>query len=208
MIEHLGQPPWGAIALVSYVPDPLRSFLVELSRVLPGNDDPQPHITILPPRPLRQHVQIASLAIQATLDQFRGFTVELSKVRLFPETNFLYLDIGCGNKSIRGLHFALNSGDLAHAERFEFRPHLTLGGPFDQRDIEHARSKAEAVWVAREKLARNTPARVAIDDLVCLWLPPSSNWGAWQRLWSYRLGAGTRRPEQPVAAAAFTSQTY
>ena len=203
MIEHLGVPPWGAIALVSYVPDPLRSFLADVSRLLAGNDDPQPHITILPPRPLRQPVQAASATIRATLDRFDVFPVELSKVRRFSETNFLYLDIGRGNKTIREVHSALNSGDLHHTERFEFLPHLTLGGPFDAVEVAEAKSKAEGAWEARD-----IPALVPIDILVCLWLGPTSNWRDWRRLWSYRLGEASHPPRQEIAAAAFTSQTY
>lgn len=203
MIEHLGVPPWGAIALVTYVPDPLRSFLADLSRLLAGSDDPQPHITILPPRPLRQPVQAASAMIQAKLDRFDVFPVELSQVRHFSRTNFLYLDIGRGNNAIREVHSALNSGDLHHTERFEFRPHLTLGGPFNAGEVARAKSKAEAAWQARD-----IPPVVAIDSLVCLWLPPASDCGDWRRLWSYRLSEVSQPPQQGIAAAAFTTQTY
>lgn len=203
MIDHLGVPPWGAIALVSYVPDPLRSFLTDMSRLLPGNDDPQPHITILPPRPLREPVQTASISIRATLQRFAVFPVELSKVRHFPESNFLYLDIGYGNKSIRELHAALNSGELEHSERFEFLPHLTLGGPFEAAEVEKAKGKAEALWESRD-----IPAQISIDSLVCLWLPPSSDCRDWRRLWSCSLGNASEPPRQQIAETAFTTQTY
>lgn len=204
MIDHLGVPPWGAIALVSYVPDPLQSFLAAMRQLFPGNADPQPHITFLPPRPLRQPVQGAAASIHQTLDRFDRFDVELSNVCHFPETNFIYLDIRQGNKSIRQVHSALNSGELQYSERFEFRPHLTLGGPYQECELEEVKSKAEAAWRSRQ-----IEARVPIDSLVCLWLPPYSRWRDWRRLWSHHLGGGPpHQQHQQIAPPALTNQTF
>ena len=119
---------WGSFALVSYIPDPLGSFLHDLRRSFPGEHNPQPHITILPPRPLKLPVDAALQRAHNVLLQFAAFEVELSKVRFFPETNVLYLDIAKGNRVLHDLHEALNAGDLDHSEEFEFRPHLTLSG--------------------------------------------------------------------------------
>jgi 2'-5' RNA ligase len=148
-------------------------------------------------------VQTASASIQAILDRFHVFPAELSKVRHFPETNFLYLDIGDGNGPIRELHAALNSGELEHAERFEFRPHLTLGGPFEGAEVHTFKDKAETLWESRR-----IAARVSIDSLVCLWLPASSNCRDWRRVWSHQLGNANEPPREEIVASAFTSQTY
>ncbi|MBV8551376.1 MAG: 2'-5' RNA ligase family protein [Acidobacteriaceae bacterium] len=199
----MGVPPWGAVALVSYIPDPLRSFLTEMRELIPETNIPEPHITILPPRPLKQPVETASNAIKATLASFTAFTVELSKVRHFPETNFLYLDVAEGNSSIHDLHRALNIGKLAHAERFEFRPHLTLGGPINNGQIHHAERRAEAAWRSN----RSSP-HVSIEELVCLWLPPHSRcWSDWRRMWSFRLLSDATEPNNG-REAEITTQTY
>jgi 2'-5' RNA ligase len=203
MTDHLGVPPWGAIALVTYVPDPLRSFLGEMRQLFPGNDDPQPHITFLPPRPLRQPVQAASATIRQTLGQFDSFEVELSNVCHFPKTNFIYLDIRQGNKSIHQVHSALNSGELHDSELFEFRPHLTLGGPYEECELDEVKSKADAAWRARP-----VEGRVPIDSLVCLWMPPHSRWRDWRRLWSYNLGGPSQPQQHQIAATVLTSQTF
>ena len=203
MIDDLGVPPWGAIALVSYVPDPLRSVVAEIRQLLPGDDDPEPHITILPPRPLRQSVHAASTAIRATLERFEPFDVELSHVRRFPETNFIYLDIGNGNTVIRELHAALNDGGLHDAERFEFRPHLTLGGPFEIEDVADAQRTADLAW-----RGRRVTSWVPIENLVCLWMPPHSRWRDWRRVWSHQLAGAARNPPRQMVASALTTQTY
>lgn len=203
MTESVGTPPLGAIALVSYVPDPLRSFLSELRHRLPGVHVPQPHVTLLPPRPLRQPAEVASRAIQSILDRFSGFTVELSRVRRFPETNFLYLDITEGSGSIHELHQALNTGELAYLERFEFRPHLTLAGPFRDDEIDQMGERAEAAWQAS-----CCSRRIRIEELVCLWLPPHRNGRDWGRFRWYRLGNGDgQRQSIQGAPLAFTTQT-
>ena len=91
-----------------------------------GEENPQAHITVLPPRPLKAGVDLVSCEAQAILSGFSPFSVELSEVKVFPETNILYLDIASGNDALHHLHDALNIGLLAHEENFDFLPHLTL----------------------------------------------------------------------------------
>jgi 2'-5' RNA ligase len=203
MIDHLGIHPWGAVALVSYVPDPMRSFLAKMRQLFSGSDDPQPHITILPPRTLRQPIQHASETIRGILDRFDGFDVELSNVRHFPETSFIYLDIREGNRAIREVHTALNAGNLQDVERFEFRPHLTLGGPYKPLELEKVKAQAALAWRQRD-----VPSRVPIRSVVCLWMPPYGNCQDWRPVWSYNLGHS--RPAQPqhLPATGLTTRTY
>ena len=110
-------PEWGSFALVAYIPEPLGAFLNSLRRALPGDDNPQAHITVLPPRPLKAGVDLVSREAQAILSGFSPFFVELSDVKVFPETNILYLDIASGNEALHALHDALNIGLLAHEEK-------------------------------------------------------------------------------------------
>jgi 2'-5' RNA ligase len=193
--------PWGYFALVSYIPEPLGSFFRGLRGALPGATNPQAHITLLPPRPLRLPVNTASEQVLEVLANFPPFEVELSTVRRFPETNFLYLDIAEGNSLVHALHDALNTGDLLHAEEFEFRPHLTLGGPVPEGHLNSVQDQAEHAW-----LSAGHPRRFTLDEIVFLWLSPDNPRREWQRFWSYNLRTkSTARTK--AASATLTNRT-
>jgi 2'-5' RNA ligase len=192
--------PWGSLALVTYIPDPLCSLLQDVRDVLPGNDDLPAHITLLPPRRLRVPVETASTLVHAALGRFSAFDVELSRVRRFDQTNFLYLDLSEGDAHVHDLHDALNTGDLADIEEFEFRPHLTLGGPVAAAELEFAQHQAELTWDG----APCSP-RFTIDEIAFLWLGPDSSQREWRRLWTHRLSA--KAELSSAAAAAVASRT-
>lgn len=175
---------WGQFALVSYVPDPLASFLYRLRGSLPGIGNPQAHITILPPRPLRLPVDTAAEQVRNALRNFPPFAVQLTRVSRFVETNFLYLEIGEGSRALRSMHDTLNGGNLAHEEPFEFRPHLTLGGPVPADCLDEASGRAEDLW--RSAVC---PPRFTLEEVVFLWLAPNSTQHDWERLWTQRLTA-------------------
>ena len=200
MHEIEGGPPWGCFALVSYIPEPLGSFLQGLREILPNNDSSEAHITLLPPRALKLPVETVSKQARTILSQFPPFDVELSKVRRFAETNFLYLDLGEGDALIHDLHDALNKGDLADSEEFEFRPHLTLGGPVSAGALDAAQQRAEITWDGEHCAPRFT-----IQEVVCLWLSPDSPQGEWRRLWSHKLSPNAARSS--AATANFRNRT-
>jgi 2'-5' RNA ligase len=189
---------WGSLALVNYIPEPLSSFLHSLRRLLPGDENPQAHITILPPRPLKSAADYASLGARKVLDEFSRFEVELSSVRCFPDTNYLYLDIVEGNRTLHAMHAALNSGELKHAERFEYRPHLTIGGPVSEISLESVQAEAENAW-----RSSGCSPRLIVDEIVCLWLSPGGSSLDWKRVWSHWLGGHAGKG----AAAGTTAQT-
>ena len=191
---------WGLIALVSYIPEPLGSFFHELRGTLPGDGNPQAHITILPPRPLGVPVDTASQQALRVLSQFPPFDVELAQVGRFAETNFLYVDIGEGAASFHRLHDALNQGDLAHQEEFEFRPHLTLGGPVPEAHVNSIQDQVAVAW-----LSAAHPRRFVLDEIVFLWLSNDDASGEWHRLWTYSLA--TKGTAMSKAATALTNQT-
>lgn len=194
-------PEWGSFALVSYIPDPLGSALHGLWKALSGEGNARPHITILPPRPLKLPVDAASKRARRILRQFPSFDVELSEVSCFSGTNFLYLDVGEGNSVLYDLHQALNTGTLDYAEKLEFRPHLTLGGPIASGELEAVQKQAETAWQSIV-CAR----RFRLDEVACLWFGPGSQRGEWRKLWSYGL-----RPSPnaiTLARAAVTGQRY
>jgi 2'-5' RNA ligase len=193
-------PRWGVFALVTYIPGALGSFLQELRETMPGNDASPAHITLLPPRALRVPVEAASTQAREILGRFPAFDVELSKVRRFPQTSFLYIDLTEGDSVVHDLHAALNTGDLADSEEFEFRPHLTLGGPVSPGKLDFAQQEAELTWDS----AQCSP-RFTVDEIVFLWLSPDSAQGEWRQLWSQSLGPSARRIS--AAAAAAPNQT-
>lgn len=193
---------WGSFALVSYIPDPLGSLLHGLRQSLPGEDNPQPHITILPPRPLQLPVEAASQMALKILLTFPAFEVELSNVRSFPDTNVLYLDVGRGSSSLYRLHAALNSGELHHLEEFDFRPHITLAGPVARADLKAVRQQAEKAWHSADP-----PNGFLLDQVSFLWLKPDSAQGEWMRFWSHRLSTKETSRARNTRAAV-TSQTY
>ncbi|MBV9759151.1 MAG: 2'-5' RNA ligase family protein [Acidobacteriaceae bacterium] len=187
----------GQFALVSYIPEPLSSFFNRLRRGLPGDGNPQAHVTILPPRPLRAPVERASEQAQKILASFPAFEIELSTVQRFPETNFLYLDIAHGNSRVHDLHDALNDGELAFAEEFEFRPHLTLGGPIPEKELASLQGQTEAAWLSAEHARR-----FVVDEVVFLWLNPAEEDGEWRRVWSYNLRTHLLRTHIPQSASS------
>jgi hypothetical protein len=178
---------WGLFALVSYVPDPLGSFLSDLRRSLPGDENPQPHITILPPRPLLLPAEAAWLEAKQKMEGRLQFEVELGEVRLFDETNILYLALAEGAAQLCDLHGLLNTDSLYHDERFEYSPHLTLSGPGNGR-AESEHSRAQHDWWA-SGLSR----RFTITDIVFLWQSTESEDKQWQRIWTYRLAEPPRK---------------
>ncbi len=174
--------PWGSLALVSYIPEPLGSFLHDLRRILPGDEQPQAHITILPPRPLKLPLEMALQQAGCVLDRFSSFAVHLSKVDCFTGTKILYLDLSGGVATLREMHSALNKGDLGHDEPFEFRPHLTIGGPVSPENLEPVRIMVEETWRA----SRHSPG-FTVEEIIGLWSPLDAAAGDWKRCWCYRL---------------------
>ncbi len=188
------RPEWGSFALVTYIPGSLGSFLRSLRHTLPGDEKPEAHITLLPPRPLTASVDLVSREAQTILSRFHAFTVQLSDVKVFPETNILYLEISTGNGLLHQLHDALNTGLLAHDESFDFLPHLTISGSIPRHELSKIRTQAEKAW---QKNKRET--KFEVNEVVALWQPMYTSPDDWNRVWSQRLSdsssasAGSRR---------------
>jgi 2'-5' RNA ligase len=191
-------PTWGHFALVSYVPPPLGSVLDELRRSLPGNRFPQSHVTILPPRPLQVPMEDASSHARSVLDNFASFDVEFAEVHHFPETQFLYLSLLAGSSIVHDLHQALNSGPLTHEEQFEFRPHLTLGGPIPGAILKATQKQLREVWSSLK-----IEKRFRLQNVVALFLEPDGVQTEWSRLWTHRFGESAFKG----ARAGFSGQT-
>ena len=187
--------PWGWLTLVSYIQDPQKTFLDSLRRSIPGRELPPVHITVLPPRALPFSVEDACIRVEAITRETVAFEAELSVVRFFSQTDFLYLDIAEGNNRICELHEKLNAGDLGDREMHEFRPHLTLGGPIPRNRLQDAQQLISNEW--RESVC---PRRVFIEELVCLWLDPTRENKEWMKYRSFSLK--TIGSQAPISMAA------
>ena len=177
MNSHGPLTPHELYALVSYLPDPLGSFLDALRSTMGGPQASPAHLTFLPPRPLRMDPDAASAIIRDKLRSSVAFDVELGDVRCFPLTNVLYLGLSEGSLEVRRLHDSLQSEvGLSHVEEFEYRPHITLSALVDSSEIEEARRVAAMAW-SRWTLSR----RFTVRDVAFL---RRSSPQVWERLWT------------------------
>lgn len=182
-------PNQGIFALVAYVPDPLAGFLYEMRRGLCGTPCPQPHITVLPPRPLRISAESACRTAGQILQSQHAFEVELSRLSYFANTNTLYLDISDGASELHALHNRLNHGELYHQEEFAFRPHLTVAGLVSPQRLPEALQQAERSWGASA-----LSPRFLLSEIVCLLQDDAYNKEDWQRFWSIKMNAASSEP--------------
>jgi 2'-5' RNA ligase len=178
----------GWFALVCYIQEPQKQFLDSLRHSIPGRNAAPVHITILPPRPLRFSIDHACALVADLAGRLPAFAAELSDVRCFSETDFIYLDIAEGSGMLREIHQNLNSGELKYNELYEFRPHLTLGGPVMESSLSGERQRIEKEWNSS-----NCPRRILIEELVCLWMNPESACTEWIRYRSVFLRNGEDR---------------
>lgn len=175
-------PTLGSFALVTYLPDPLGSFLTELRRCLPGDKRPEAHITFLPPRPLSLPIEIASREITELLSSVEAFELELGNLKLFPGSNMLYLSVENGSQELLNLHGALNAGKLFWEEHYEYIPHLTLSDALSENQLRTALEQAERAW--------NTSGHsrsFVVNDIILLWQPGGCSDRNWTRITSFPL---------------------
>jgi 2'-5' RNA ligase len=185
-------PADGLIALVCYLPEPLNTTLQDFQKVLSSSYSALPHVTILPPRPLRVGIEDIERYIAETLAPFPAFTVELAELLSFPATNVLYLAVDSGSDELKQLHVALNTGELRYREVHDFTPHVTVAGPFESNALPGLLEQATTLWTTSET-TRSFPVR----ELVLLW---TGNEGqGWDQLRSFTLG-GTRTELLATAA--------
>src|SRR6266446_7411292 len=99
-----------SFALVSYLPEPLASFLDKLRQELVPECHAKAHVTVLPPRPIFCPPEDAWQELKQGLQDFPPFRLELADVRIFPVTQVIYLPVGRGHRELERLHTALNTG--------------------------------------------------------------------------------------------------
>jgi 2'-5' RNA ligase len=112
-------------SLVTYLPEPLASFIDRLRQELVPGCSLRAHVTHLVPRPLSDP-QLAAEQIRETLRRFRPFEVQLNDVGIFTITSVVHVTLTKGFAEMLKMHEALNAGAAQFDEPFPYHPHVTL----------------------------------------------------------------------------------
>src|SRR5258706_12924943 len=138
-MQEDGQPGRiNCFALVSYLPEPLRSFLDSLRCDLVPACQAKAHVTILPPRPLSATPRDAWEELRERLVEFPPFEIELGDVEIFPVTDVIYIGLARGARDLCRMHQSLNIGQVQWREPFEYHPHVTLAQQLEPCGVEGA----------------------------------------------------------------------
>jgi 2'-5' RNA ligase len=133
-------------ALVSYIRDPLGSFLDRLRLRLTPESRPHAHVTILPPRSLRTPEEQAEDEIRDISAQFHCFEVRLGSVKLFEATEVIYIEVDCGARELQRMHQRLNAGAVHCDELYDFHPHITLAQNLPPGQVAETLRLARQYW--------------------------------------------------------------
>jgi len=145
---QLGEQTLGQFALVSYIPDPLAQFLDDLRVELTPGCNPRAHVTILPPRPLPNDADVKD-TVQLIVEECRNlppFRVEPGDIRVFEESNVVYLDIAKGIDELREFYRVLNRGPLEYKESFPYHPHITIAQKIAPDQAPRLAATARGKW--------------------------------------------------------------
>jgi 2'-5' RNA ligase len=135
-------------ALVIYIPDPLGRFLDDLRTKLVPGCNPHAHVSVLPPRPIAVDWQVASEQVKECAGNWAPFDIVLERIRIFPVTNVIYLELGEGADEMFRIHAAMNSGSLEFDEPFAYHPHITLAQEIPPAEVANVNRRAHELWDA------------------------------------------------------------
>jgi len=133
-------------ALVIYIPDPLGRFLDELRTELVPGCNPHAHVSVLPPRPLAVDWRVAGEQVKACAEQWTPFEIVLGRIRIFPVTNVIYLELAQGADEMFRIHGAMNTEALAFNEPFAYHPHITVAQEIPPGEVAGINRRAEELW--------------------------------------------------------------
>jgi len=133
-------------ALVIYIPDPLGRFLDDLRLQLVPDCNPHAHVSVLPPRPLAVDWQVAGEQVRECAANWAPFDIVLERLRIFPVTNVIYLELGQGAAEMCGIHTAMNSQSLEFDEPFAYHPHITLAQEIPPDKVAQVNRLAQELW--------------------------------------------------------------
>lgn len=141
------EPTLGHFALVSYISDPLATFLDGLSMELAPEGKPHAHVTVLPPRPHRHDLKETISLIIAGMKQFQPFRVEIGEIEIFPFSNVIYLGLRDGSGPLCQLYTALNCDCLQFREAFPYHPHVTVARVLEREESATTAAVARERWL-------------------------------------------------------------
>jgi 2'-5' RNA ligase len=133
---------------VIYIPDPLGLFLDDLRRELVPGCNPHAHVSVLPPRPLAVEWQVAGEQVRECAANWAPFEIVLERLRIFPVTNVIYLELGRGAEEMCRIHAAMNSQVLEFDEPFAYHPHITLAQEIPPAEVADVNRRATELWDA------------------------------------------------------------
>lgn len=171
-------------SLVTYLPQPLGCFIDQLRGELVPGCSLQAHVTILPPRPLREKPEVVWEHIRSTLRQFEPFEIQLNDVDIFPTSSVVHLALSRGFAQMQGLHGALNTGPAHFQEPFPFHPHVTLAQQITEEQL------AAVFHLARYRWAEFRESRSFMVDKATF--VQSTVYNTWIDLEEDQLGRGSR----------------
>ena len=149
-------------ALVAYVHNSVGPFIEHLRRDLhPDHPWLPAHVTILPPRPLRDTAEQAQQLIREACLTVEPFEVGLGDVETFaPTTPTIFIRVAHAAYRLRELHDKLNIGPLEFEEPWPYMPHLTVAKLPEPATI------CNAAEVSRRRWAHYTGSRhIRIEEL-------------------------------------------
>lgn len=144
-----GAVPVNSFALVTYVPEPLASFLDQLRRDLePNTLSPRAHVTVLPPRALQSGVTAEEAwdFIDSRMPEFPALEIDLGPIEIFPVTNVVYVSIRHAFRSLQEMHCGLNTGPVQFAECHSYHPHITIAQKLSESQAAEVFRKASERW--------------------------------------------------------------
>jgi 2'-5' RNA ligase len=180
-----GSQPINSYAVVTYIPDPLGSFLDDMRRELVPNCIPHAHVTILPARALEVPVDQAWRWIRDRAEGFPAFEVETGDIEVFENTAVAYVSVRKGWDELVALHDALSQGPLQFQEPYPYHPHITVAQDFDPALLWEIADKARRLW-GRYSQSR----RFVVDTLTFVQATADKRW---LDLAQCRLAAACRR---------------
>ena len=133
-------------ALVIYIPDPLGRFLDDLRRELVPGCNPHAHVSVLPPRPLAVDWQVAGEQVRVCAGNWTPFDIVLGRIRIFPVTSVIYLELGESAPELFRIHAAMNSQALTFDEPFAYHPHITLAQEIPPGEVAAVHQRAQELW--------------------------------------------------------------
>jgi 2'-5' RNA ligase len=136
----------GQFALVSYIPDPLATFLDGLRIELTPLARPRAHVTVLPPRPHDHDLAETIERLRIESKPFHAFQVEMGQIEIFAASHVVYLGFSHGADELTTLYRALNRGSLQYTENFPYHPHVTLAQNIDPAEADRLAAVARDRW--------------------------------------------------------------